>query len=250
MESCRDPSLWGAVDASSTLTLPPSRDTGSTDLGLLPYPLVVDGDPRNTVLVAPTTVADMRDTINLAALLGAQSKVDAPQFTILAAARATPDRLRGHTVVLDGVPPSDPLVRRIQGQLPLRTDTTGTPLQLTGAFAAVARGRGNVGVVEELPSPWDVTQAAVFVSSSQPGLLPAAQGALFGGALNGTVATVDAAGRLQTFDSRTPAATIPTGIAAPPARPIRLLGFTGFGLLLFVFAATVVRAVQRKGGLL
>lgn len=241
-------SIWGAVDASSTLILPSSRGAGSPDLSLMPYPLVVDGDPRNTVLVAPTTVADMRDTINLAALLGAQSKVDTPRFTILAADRATPDRLRGHTVVLDGVPLSDPIVRHIQGQLPLRTDTAGASLQLTGAFAAAARDRGNVGVVEELPSPWDATQAAVFISSSQPGLLPTAQGALFGGALNGTVATIDVAGRLQTFDSRTPATTTTAGTTTAPARPIRLFSFMGFGLLLFVFAATVVRTAQREGG--
>ncbi len=242
-------SMWAAVDASSTLALPSSHDTGNPDLSLLPYPLVVDGDPRNTVLVVPTTVADMRDTINLAALLGAQSKVDAPQFTILAADRVTLDRLRGHTVVLDGVPPSDPIVRHIQEQLPLRTDTTGAPLQLTGAFAAVARVRSNVGIVEEFPSPWDGTQATVFVSSSQPSLLSAAQDTLFGGALTGTVATVDATGRLQTFDSRTPATMTSAGTVAPPARPIRLLSFMGFGLLVFVFAATAARAAQRKGGL-
>ncbi len=243
-------SLWGVVDTSSILTLPSSRDSGSPDLSLLPYPLLVDGDPRGTILVAPATVAGMRDTFNLAALLGAQSNVDAPRFTILAADRATPDRLRGHTVVLDDVPPVDPLVRHIQSSLPLRVGAPGAALQLTGAFAAVAREQSNVGVVEELPSPWDATQAAVFVSASQPALLPAAQRALFEGALNGTVATVDAAGRLQTFDSRAPAATTTAGTAAPPARPIRLLGFTGFGLLLFVFGATAVRGARREGGLL
>jgi len=241
-------SIWGIIDGSSVLTFSSTTSTTLPNLGDLPYPLVSGGDPRNTVLVVPPAVTEMGDTLNLAALLGAQSKVDAPHLMVLPSNRATPDLLRGRTVLLDGVLTSDPLVRGIQARLLSEMTVAGAPLPTTrsGTLGGATLDWSNAGIVEELPSPWDTTRIALYVSSGQSTLLSAVQQVLFNGALSGTVAIVDAAGHVQSFGARASVSSgVTTSTRRAVVRPIHFLTATGLGLLLFVLAAMAAREARR-----
>jgi hypothetical protein len=246
-------SVWASIDPSSSLTLPATQGPGYPDLSLVPFPMVVNGDLNQTLLIVPGRGAAAEvpsgEALNTAVLLGAASQVDAPQLTVLAADQVTPAQLRGRTVILDGLPQGIPLMARMQVQLPLRLAMGGT-LELTGQTAAPQATAGEpsaVGVIEELPSPWDATQTAVLVSASQPRLLPLTQHTLFRANLSGTAATVDAAGRVQTFDTRTPAEAAAGG--ASRGRPIRVMTFAGLGLLLAVVVLMALRSLRMEGKL-
>ena len=76
-------------------------------------------------------------------------------------------------------------------------------------------------------------------------MLPLTQHALFRATLSGTVATVDAAGRVQTIDTRTPAEAAARGAAR--SRPIRFMTFAGLGLLLAVVTFTALRRLRGEG---
>jgi hypothetical protein len=247
-------SIWGAIDPLSIVTLPRTGGRAHPTLGNLPYPLVIDGDPRGTTLVAPDGARDIGDTLNLAVRLGRRSDVDAPRFAVLSASQATPARLRGHAVLLYDIPLDDPLMRRIQGDLPLRLAETGSAFQLTGQprlSVGVPRATGDMGVVEEIESPWDRTQMAVVVVASRPALLSKARNLLLGGVSRGTAATVDAAGRVRMIDAHDNAVGVARGASrgAPASpRPIRLLGLTGLGLLVLVLGMGVLRGVRRAEG--
>ena len=68
-------SVWAGIDPSSSLTLPPTQGTGYPDLSLLPFPMVVNGDLHQTLLIVPGRAAEAGvpsgETLNAAVLLGA-----------------------------------------------------------------------------------------------------------------------------------------------------------------------------------
>lgn len=240
-------SMWATIDASSDLTLPPTGAAGSPDLGALPYPMESNGNPNNTLIIVPSRAVDVGGALSAVMLLGAASRIDAPQPTVLAADQVTAAQLKGHTVVLDGLSTRDRLVTQLRAHVPLWSAANGSPLQLGGARASVqgtASGQSAVGIVAELSSPWDSTHMALLITATPSTLLSSAQRLLFQGSLSGTAATIDAAGQVQTFDTRVQPGQPEAGL--PPARPIRSLTMLGVGLLALVLALGAIQSLRSE----
>jgi hypothetical protein len=240
-------SIWAVIDAASTLSVPRQEGQDSGDLSSLPFPIVRDGDPSGTLLVVPAKTSVQYDALDLAALVGAASTVDAPQLTVLPDSMATRAQLSGHTVVLDGMRSANRTLAENAAQLPLRALAAASSLQIDStavSLDATTDEQGALGVVEEMQSPWDAARTAVVISATNPGLLPLARRTAFGGAPSGTAATVDDQGRVQSFDTAAEAPTATAGTAAS-RRPILPLTVLGLGLFCLVTAGVSARRLRR-----
>lgn len=223
-------SSWATIVNSSTIYLPSSGIGGSADLSLLPFPLVKDGSPDQTLLVVPNTVSAEHGALHLCALIGAQSTSDAPLLTVSTPDQLNPRSLRRYTVLLDGLPSDNSLLAGIDAKLPvhlahgLRISASSPALRTTLAEHT------QLGIIEEIPAPWGPTRTAVIVSASTPSLLPLTGRKLFRG-LSGTVATVAADGTVQSFDTRPPLSTEAVQRAPRPIVPLAMSGLAALILL-------------------
>lgn len=236
-------SLWGIVQDTSSVDVPPSSTNASPDLHLVPFPLVVDGTPNGTLLVLPSRTVQQQNGLTVAVLLGAQCHTDAPQLHVAGASSVGADQLQRYTVLLDGMPSANPLLTHVAPYLPLQVAPS---LQLTGdtvTLDASIREKGDVGIIEEFASPWNPNRMALLVSATRATLLSPVRQALFGGNVSGTVATIDTRNHLQTFDTRLIAQGAQSG---PTSRPIKLLTLAGILVLVVLLAFTAVQRQQPK----
>jgi hypothetical protein len=241
------PGLWATIETASTLTMPGTDGIAVPDLGKLPSPLLVNANPNRSIIVLPDSSVNDSGALNLAVFMGTQAKVDTPLFEVLTASQATQSKLQGHTVLMDGLPNSNRLVRQIQSRLPLRSSANGQMLGgPTGAIHAAAQMHGTFGLVEEFLSPWDSSQIAVLISGSDARTLPAARLALAGGNLSGTVALVDRSGNARSIDTGSlDQAQAPKTTRSN--RPIQAIALGGVLLAAIQVLLALARGVSKKG---
>jgi hypothetical protein len=240
-----NPGLWATIDSSSTLTRPPATSSDTAGLRGLPYPLLQNGNPDLTIIVTPDSLASDPGVLNLAVVLGTQSRVDTPGFTVMTAAQATPRLLGGHTVVLDGLPGTNSLLTHLQGSLPLRATADGRLVGESGVFAHVmATEQAGFGLVEAIRSPWDSTQTAIVVSGSQSKGLAVARQSLTAGSLSGSAAIVDLSGAARSVDTSMPVQLSQT--TATASKPIQVLALGGLALALVQVLVSIWRGISKK----
>jgi hypothetical protein len=231
-------SLWGTVDASSALMLPLKGSSTTPTLDLLPYPLLVNGSPNNTVLVVPSRTDQQHNALDLAMLLGAHAHVDTPQLSVMGANAAPEESLKNRTVVLDGVPRTNQLLARVEPYAPVRAPSSLDLSADTSGLTASIQEAGRVGILEEFASPWSAGHTVLVLSATEPALLPAIRRTALSGGLDGTVATIDPHGKVQSFNTHLVTAGVPVG---PEKRPVMMLTMAGLATLLFITALTIVQ---------
>ena len=206
----------------------------------------MNGNPDRTIIVLPDSLMDDPGALDLAVLLGAQTRVDAPAFRVLTADQATESILRGHTVILDGLPGTNRLLDQIQSRLPLRSSADA---QVLGGSAAAVRAtageRGGFGLVEEFLSPWDSAQITVLISGSRTTMLSAARQAFASGNLTGTVALVDPSGRTRSIDTGVKDQVLPA-TDTTSGRPIGAATLVVIVLAVLQVLIAAARGVSKK----
>jgi hypothetical protein len=208
---------------------------------------VQNSSADNAILVVPNSLSNDPGALELAVILGAKANDATPSFQVVDAAQVSPAGLRGHTVLLDGIPDTNPLLNQIRAQIPLFS-TAGfqTAAGTSSAVRLSAQERSGFGLVEEFVSPWDSSQLAVLVSGSSSTILDGARHALANDDLEGTVALVDAGGNARSVDTSVhePLAPVQT---VTSSRPIRELVIFGIAAALIQILIAAARGGTKKG---
>jgi hypothetical protein len=170
-EDVRNDRAWVTLFADSFFHLPYEREKLALDLDMFPYPFNRQPGLEDVVflLSSQPSLAEVEGTIRIAAKLGREAKGD--DFTPRVALGGNPDtdRWLGYNMIMVGQPTSNPYIAVVNDTLP-QPFLPGTNELRQTVDPVVYRPEPEVdlGLVQELFSPWDKSQAMLVVTGNTP----------------------------------------------------------------------------------
>jgi len=209
---------WGTIYARSELTVPYATGVyRRTDLSLYPYPFAGSAaDPAWVVLPDDAAPEDQSLALSLVAGLSRFTPLDGapPRIASVGQLGAARD---GADLILIGGPQRNPLSTALSPTLPIHWDSA-TARTLHTAWGVVFAGAdaGDLGLAQELVSPWNADRTVLDVHYSRPALWAAVADAigraLYIGHYRGNVLVVDQDGTATSLDTTRPAVSAGTPV--------------------------------------
>jgi hypothetical protein len=124
------------------------------DLYFFPYPFVSlhDNDPMGFVLPGAPTIDELQATMSLAALMGNGMSGDM-DLRVFRSASEPPQGLEGHHLIVIGTPARNPLLNEVEAR-----QQASIPFDVYQVL-----GNSPIGLIHELPSPWDEKMSMLAV---------------------------------------------------------------------------------------
>jgi len=182
---------WAVVHPETSVRLsgalaPPSDVT----LASYPYPFVERGGMDHTVFVVPGQVDLLGPVLQLAADLGRSARDQYLAPRVMLADGFQPGTVDANLVLL-GTPTSNPMLGQLGEHLPLAVDQGEyTRFAFTDRLRLAARNAADLGIVQEIPSPWAPGRFILVVSSTTEDGLPLSVRALSQPGLAGNLALI------------------------------------------------------------
>ncbi|MHB8619581.1 MAG: cellulose biosynthesis cyclic di-GMP-binding regulatory protein BcsB [Chloroflexota bacterium] len=166
---------WAVLHSSTNLQLPPHLGTPATvGLGNYPSPVVGPRGLGDTTFVVPARF-DLQPFIQFTANLGHAAAQGSPPPLVISAndvqPRSTKANLNANLIVW-GTPAENPVLSRLSGDLPLAM-TAGPPARFSFAnnLLLSVRDSTNLGILQEIASPWSPGRRVLVVSGTTPSAL-------------------------------------------------------------------------------
>ena len=200
---------WAVLHSTTSLELPTQFGSSSgADLAGYPYPFVAATGIEKTAFVVPDQFA-LEPFVRYCADLGRSLTHDSVPPLVIPASEFQPASLDANLIIW-GTPAQNPVLAQLSQNLPLAI-TPGTP-QIY-AFASnmllSVRDSSNLGVIQELASPWHANRRILVLSGTTPDALALAVTGLSQPGLANNLALVSPA--------PPPTVTTITPIGSPPA---------------------------------
>ncbi|MCS7003529.1 MAG: cellulose biosynthesis cyclic di-GMP-binding regulatory protein BcsB, partial [Dehalococcoidia bacterium] len=218
---CQEPlreNVWGVIHSDTEIRLPLSPETTTLGLQYYAYPFVRGGSLANSLLALPDqpTARDLSVAAQLAIDLGRRASMDALWLQAAPASAVTDAQKRERNVILIGRLEDNRLIREINEALPLAVGEETRSLRQANQTVVTVRGQGDVGIVQQVVSPWTVSEndraVVMVVTGTTAESVGWAARALTTNRLSGTVVTVTRDNRVSVVVGSP--TTPPTGLAA------------------------------------
>lgn len=241
---------WAVLYRDSTIQV--SFDNSTVQPDFLNYPSPFGKD--TLVVVSPAMgEAERNGTFQLISQLGAMLGDQAKYVEMKTAAEVKPDDLKGHSLILIGLPDKNSYVAEALKSAPVRIEGNSRSLK-TSLFDLTVIDGQQVGLVQEIISPWDATRSVLLITGSSDkgmgwgtGLLSSATSIQ---KLSGNVAIVDENGGLTLVNSFEPAKSVsPVTIAGTTTQKgpsERTLWIILVGVLAVAVAGLIFILVHRR----
>lgn len=241
---------WAVLYRDSTIQV--SFDNSVVQPDFLNYPSPFGKD--TLVVVSPSMgEAERNGTFQLISQLGALLGDQAKYVEMKTAAEVKPEDLKGHSLILIGLPDINSYVAEALKSAPVKVEGTSRTLKTTLFDLTVADGQ-QVGLVQEIISPWDATRSVLLITGSSDKGMGWGTGLLSSTTaiqrLSGNVAIVDENGGLTLVNSFEPAKSVsPVTIAGTPTQKgpsERTLWIILVGVLAAAIAGLIFILVHRR----
>jgi hypothetical protein len=195
---------WGVLHPESTIQA--SFEDTAVQPDLINYPSSYGKD--TIVIVSPDMGGEERNgTFQLVSQLGALLGKKAPVFRIAASSQLASADLKGHSLILIGLPDKNLLLAEGLLSAPIQLEGPARTLK-TRLFNLTVEDGQPVGLIQEIISPWDPTRISLLITGSNDKGIGWATGLLSNPTmirrLRGNVAMIDEVGGLTLINSYEP----------------------------------------------
>lgn len=205
--SVPDEQAWVVLHRESSFQLPNTADVRveTATLANFPYPFLREGFLRDTLIVVPDDLGDARAFLRFAATLGRNARAEVLTPTTLRASDFTPALASNKDVAILGLPGQIPLLGTLGGRLPIEIDEQAR-IVLSRGMSVSVRDATQLGVLQQIVSPWSSGRSALIISGTGVLGVPLAVEALRQGNMAGNAAIISLA---------EPAAPAPNTVPTP-----------------------------------
>jgi hypothetical protein len=181
---------WFTIHETSGLSTPaPAEGTGGISLASFPYPYLAGGSADGLLLVVPSSLTSLDDLLALTSTIGKLTGPGRGKPTVLRESSFSPEVIGGANVIAVGEPSELSLYQSLQGRLPIGLDGNQRHI-LSGEMEVEVGDAQDLGVLQEIASPWAAGARLLLVSgNSKPGVALALS-ALAQGNLTGNLALI------------------------------------------------------------
>lgn len=249
-EACDEQYLdraWAFVYASTSVQAKFTSVSPVADLGNFPVPF-----DAGTLFVFPSqpTANERAGAFRLLTELGVQLGGRAQGIDLITADAVTDAALKGrHAILFGQAGSSNWMVQALQAA-PIQFNGAARSLNSAAVNLSVADGE-SVGLIQELPSPWDNNRTVMIITGTDDQGIGWASNLLVDAELRqklrGDVAMVNARGFLTAFDSRSPAqvaeeaATVAAAVSGPTINVVQIALIAAAGLIAIGLIVILVR---------
>ena len=184
---------WAVLHNSSSLQLPTQFGSSTdADLAGYPYPFLSSTGLEKTTFVVPSQF-DLNPFVRYCADLGRSLTDDSAPPDVVRANEFQPSSTNANLIIW-GTPEQNPVIEQLNDNLPLGI-TPGAPKRYVfgSNILLSVRDSSNLGVIQEIASPWNEGRRILVISGTVPDALSMAVTALAQPGLTDNLALVSAA---------------------------------------------------------